>query len=110
MSCPDEPARNVTDVSNYTLTTRIIRPSRTSGTASHVFAPFTSSRLAALASLFPRERTLKFVRAKHSNSILRVFFLQGVFISVGTILAVLLGSTGYGAYLGFGDLRRRFFL
>ncbi|BGO99567.1 Proteophosphoglycan ppg4 [Rhodotorula toruloides ATCC 204091] len=105
-----EPARNITDVSNYTLTTRVIRPSHAPSPTSKLFAPFPSSRLSALSSLFPRERTLKFVRAKHSNSILRVFFLQGVFISVGTILACLLGTTGYGAYLGFGYLRRRFFV
>ncbi|BGO92342.1 hypothetical protein NBRC10512_002019 [Rhodotorula toruloides] len=105
-----EPARNLTDISNYTLTTRIIRPPSASSPTSKLFAPFTSPRLSALTSLFPRERTLKFIRAKHSNSILRVFFLQGLFISVGTILACLLGTTGYGAYLGFGYLRRRFFL
>ncbi len=65
-----------------------------------LFAPFTSAKLAALAKLFPREHKLVVKRTPFNNTIRRVFFLQGVFISLGSILVVVGSVLGYGGYTG----------
>lgn len=92
----DDPGNILTSSSHYLSTSRLVRPTASSSTSSPaLFAPFTPSRLSALASLFPREQKLVFQRTKHANIIRRVFFLQGVFITLGAIVTVLLGSTGW---------------
>ncbi|GAA6008864.1 uncharacterized protein JCM10292_002627 [Rhodotorula paludigena] len=91
-----DPGNILTSPSHYLSTSRLVRPTASSSTSSPaLFAPFTPSRLSALASLFPREQKLVFKRTKHANIIRRVFFLQGVFITLGAIVTVLLGSTGW---------------
>lgn len=71
--------------------------------SSTFFAPFTPTRRAQLANLLPRS-PLSLKRAQFSHPILRVFFLQGVFLTVGTVLSLVLGTTGYGLW----SLARRF--
>lgn len=92
----DDPGNILTSPSHFLSTSRLVRSTASSpASSSALFAPFTPSRLSALASLFPREQKLVFKRTKHANIIRRVFFLQGVFITLGAIVTVLLGSTGW---------------
>ncbi|KAK4057740.1 hypothetical protein OIO90_001388 [Microbotryomycetes sp. JL221] len=71
------------------------------------FAPFTSSKLGALASVAPRDNKLVVRRAPHSNILLRTFFPQGLFLVVGTIGLCLLGSSAFAAFKTFVFVKRR---
>ncbi|KAM0753446.1 ALDH-like protein [Meredithblackwellia eburnea MCA 4105] len=72
---------------------------RTTGTPlSSLYAPFTSSRLSALARLFPAAKTLRITRTAHTPILRRSFFPQGLFLLAGTIVSVILGSTGFGLF------------
>ncbi|GAA6018973.1 hypothetical protein JCM10207_009218 [Rhodosporidiobolus poonsookiae] len=104
------PHGTLTDRSSYVATSRLLRsPSSPSSGPKALFAPFTPSRLAALASLLPREKQLAWSRKHHSNSILRVFFLQGVMLTVGTIFTVLVGTTGWVGWLAAKWVKRTYF-
>ncbi|KWU43412.1 ALDH-like protein [Rhodotorula sp. JG-1b] len=100
-----DPLRGATDVHKYQK--KVVYVSAPKATAavesSTFFAPFTPTRRAQLANLLPRS-PLSLKRAQFSHPILRVFFLQGVFLTVGTVLSLVLGTTGYGLW----SLARRF--
>ncbi|BGP57098.1 hypothetical protein JCM8202v2_004738 [Rhodotorula sphaerocarpa] len=99
-----DPLRVYTDVARYQRQVHYAPPPRLpSALADSLFAPFTPARRALLAKLLPKT-AMSLRRTKFAHPILRVFFLQGVFLTVGTVLTVMLGSTGYGLY----SLARRF--
>lgn len=93
----DDPGSILTSPSHYLTTSRLFSTTSSSSRPppAALFAPFTPSRLSTLKALFPREDKLVAKRTKHAHTIRRVFFLQGVFITLGTILTVLLGGTGW---------------
>lgn len=109
LSTADDPGNVLTSRSHYITTSRLVRPAPSAprSPATGLFAPYTPSRLAVISSLFPRERKLVFKRTAHSNTIRRVFFLQGVFITLGTIVTVLLGGTGWLGWLATKWVRAR---
>ncbi|GAA5854254.1 hypothetical protein JCM9279_005098 [Rhodotorula babjevae] len=92
-----DPGNILATSSHYLTTSRLFSSTSLSSRppAATLFAPFTPSRLSTLKSLFPREDKLVAKRAQHAHTIRRVFFLQGVFITLGTIVTVLLGGTGW---------------
>ncbi|GAA5912109.1 hypothetical protein JCM8208_001030 [Rhodotorula glutinis] len=92
-----DPGRLLTSRTHYITTSHLVSSSSPSSRphSATLFAPYTPSRLSTLKSLFPREDKLVAKRAKHAHTIRRVFFLQGVFITLGTIVTVLLGGTGW---------------
>ncbi|KPV74783.1 uncharacterized protein RHOBADRAFT_44302 [Rhodotorula graminis WP1] len=92
-----DPGSILTSPSHYLTTSRLFSTTSSSSRPppAALFAPFTPSRLSTLKALFPREDKLVAKRTKHAHTIRRVFFLQGVFITLGTILTVLLGGTGW---------------
>ena len=93
----DDLGHVLTSTTHYLTSSRLFSsasPSSRPPTAAF-FAPFTPSRLSTLKALFPREDKLVAKRVKHAHTIRRVFFLQGVFITLGTIVTVLLGGTGW---------------
>ncbi|GAA5984505.1 hypothetical protein JCM10908_003377 [Rhodotorula pacifica] len=93
-----DPLRAFTDIENYQKkTTYVPAPKVGEVTSSALYAPFTPTRRARISALLPKS-PLSLKRAKFSHPILRVFFLQGVFLTVGTVLSLVLGSTGYGIY------------
>ncbi|ORY86673.1 Aldehyde/histidinol dehydrogenase [Leucosporidium creatinivorum] len=68
-----------------------------------------TSQLARL-SLAALPKSLAYNRTKFSNSILRVFFLQGVFLSLGTVATALLAGLGFGGWLAVGWIKGRYFV
>lgn len=101
----DDPLRAATDVHKYQKKVVYVSAPKAAAAveSSTFFAPFTPTRRAQLANLLPRS-PLSLKRAKFSHPILRVFFLQGVFLTVGTVLSLVLGTAGYGLW----SLARRF--
>ncbi|ORY90092.1 Aldehyde/histidinol dehydrogenase [Leucosporidium creatinivorum] len=65
---------------------------------SSLFAPFTASSQARIASLFPREKQLVVKRKPHSTPFLRSFFPQGLLLVVGSLSVVVMGSVSVGGY------------
>ncbi|KAG0660136.1 hypothetical protein C6P46_004766 [Rhodotorula mucilaginosa] len=100
-----DPLRAATDVHKYQKKVVYVSAPKAAAAveSSTFFAPFTPTRRAQLANLLPRS-PLSLKRAKFSHPILRVFFLQGVFLTVGTVLSLVLGTAGYGLW----SLARRF--
>ncbi|GAA5875182.1 hypothetical protein JCM8547_005545 [Rhodosporidiobolus lusitaniae] len=100
-----DPHRALTTRSHYTTLSSLIRAPLPS---SSPCSSDPSSHLALLSASLPAR--LEWTRKPHSNTIRRVFFLQGVFISVGTVLTVLLGATVWGAWLAATYVRRKYFV
>ncbi|TKA50225.1 hypothetical protein B0A53_06325 [Rhodotorula sp. CCFEE 5036] len=100
-----DPLRAATDVHKYQKKVVYVSAPKAAAAveSSTFFAPFTPTRRAQLANLLPRS-PLSLKRAKFSHPILRVFFLQGIFLTVGTVLSLVLGTAGYGLW----SLARRF--
>lgn len=90
----------LTSPSHFTRTTAVVAPTPPAAPDAALFAPFTSAKVALLARLFPRERKLTVDRVMFNNTIRRVFFLQGVFISLGSVLLVVGSVLGYGGWSG----------
>ncbi|KDE07382.1 hypothetical protein MVLG_02422 [Microbotryum lychnidis-dioicae p1A1 Lamole] len=73
------------------------------------FAPFTSAKLLALAQASPSEKRLVVKRVQPGNSFLRAFFPQGLLITAGFVVSVLLSATGFVGYHGVRWISRKYF-
>ncbi|SGY47458.1 BQ5605_C001g00533 [Microbotryum silenes-dioicae] len=73
------------------------------------FAPFTSAKLLALAQASPSEKRLVVKRVQPGNSFLRAFFPQGLLITAGFVVSVLLSATGFVGYHGVRRISRKYF-
>ncbi|GAA5865123.1 hypothetical protein JCM3774_002138 [Rhodotorula dairenensis] len=92
-----DPLRTLTEVANYQRKVVCVpAPKSAADLKATFFAPFTPTRRAQIASLLPKS-PLGLKRANFSHPILRVFFLQGVFLTVGEVLSLVLGTTGIPA-------------
>ena len=85
---------------HFTRPTHVVSAPTTTAADFRLSAPFTAAKLALLAKLAPRERRVVVSRTPFNNTVRRVFFLQGVFISLGAVLVVVGAVVGYGGWWG----------
>lgn len=96
---PVRPNPSLDSPAHFTRATQVISATAAPADA-QLFAPFTSAKLTLLAKLLPRERKVSVKRTPFNNTTKRVFFLQGVFISLGSVLVVVGSILGYGGWRG----------